>query len=365
MIGLSSTRNLLHILNKEEIELRFARKAGISILGRTLPLTLSILAPEGRNNYERGIMSKLVEGKVALVTGAAGGIGREHALMLASHGAKVVVNDLGGDRHGVGEDLSAAQKVVEEIKSFGGEAVVNGGNVADFQAAKEMIDQAVDTFGDLNIVINNAGILRDRMLFSLSEGDWDAIMSVHLKGTFGPSHHAAVYWRNQAKAGEETYGRIINTSSPSGIYGNIGQSNYGTAKAGIAAFTVITAMELAKYNVTVNALVPAALSRMTEDLVGMDGLTDEQKEAMSPRWQAVTATWLCSEEANNVTGRLFDIRGNQLGIAEGWTLGPSGTQPDDPTDLGPLMEELMSEATLNANMGGKPQGGNGRPENEI
>ncbi len=310
-------------------------------------------------------MSKLVEGKVAVVTGAAGGIGREHALMLASHGAKVVVNDLGGDVSGQGEDVTQAQKVVEEIQAMGGEAVVNGGNVANFTDAKGMIDQAIDTYGDLNILINNAGILRDRMLFSMSEDDWDAIMNVHLKGTFGPTHHAAVYWRNKAKAGEETYGRVINTSSPSGIYGNIGQSNYGAAKAGIAAFTVITAMELAKYNVTVNALVPAALSRMTAGLVGMDNLTDEQKEGMSPRWQAVTATWLCSEEANNVTGRLFDVRGSMIGISEGWTLGPSGTQPDDPQDLGPLMAELMSKATLNANMGGIPSGGTGRPENQI
>ena len=199
-------------------------------------------------------MAKLVEGKVALITGAAGGIGREHALMLASHGAKIVVNDLGGDMSGQGEDLTQAQKVVEEIQAMGGEAVVNGGNVASFTDAKAMIDQAIDTYGDLNILINNAGILRDRMLFSMSEDDWDSIMAVHLKGTFGPTHHAAVYWRNKAKAGEETYGRVINTSSPSGIYGNIGQSNYGAAKAGIAAFTVITAMELAKYNVTVNAV---------------------------------------------------------------------------------------------------------------
>ena len=190
-------------------------------------------------------------------------------------------------------------------------------------------------------------------------------MAVHLKGTFGPTHHAAVYWRNKAKAGEDTYGRVINTSSPSGIYGNIGQSNYGAAKAGIAAFTVITAMELAKYNVTVNALVPAALSRMTAGLVGMDNLSDEQKEAMSPRWQAVTAAWLCSEEAAKVTGRCFDVRGNQIGISEGWVLGPTGTQPEDPQDLGPLMTELMSKARLNANMGGHPSGGTGRPENEI
>ena len=203
------------------------------------------------------------------------------------------------------------------------------------------------------------------MLFSLTEDDWDAIMAVHLKGTFGPSHHAAVYWRNKAKAGEETYGRIINTASPSGIYGNIGQTNYGAAKAGIAAFTVISAMELAKYNVTCNALAPAALSRMTEDLMGGGALTDEQREAMSPRWISVITTWLCSPEAANVTGRVFDVRGSQLGIAEGWRLGPVATQPDDPADMGPVVAELMANAALNSDMGGQPRGGTGRPDNEI
>ena len=310
-------------------------------------------------------MSKLVEGKVALVTGAARGIGREHALMLASEGAKVVVNDLGGDAAGEGEDLTPAQSVVEEIKAMGGEAVVNGGNVADFNAAKEMIDQAVDTFGDINIVINNAGILRDRMIFSMTESDWDAIMAVHLKGTFGPTHHAAVYWRNKAKAGEDTYGRIINTASPSGIYGNVGQTNYGAAKAGIAAFTTIAAMELAKYNVTVNALAPAALSRMTENLMGGGELSEEMQEAMSPRWISVITTWLCSEEASGVTGRVFDVRGDQLGIAESWRLGPVATQPDDPKDLKGIVAGLMADAELNSDMGGQPRGGTGRPNKEI
>ncbi|MFV2039553.1 MAG: SDR family NAD(P)-dependent oxidoreductase [Acidimicrobiales bacterium] len=306
-------------------------------------------------------MAKLVEGKVALVTGAGRGIGREHALMLASHGAKVIVNDLGGDSSGAGEDTTPAQSVVAEIQAMGGEAAVNGGNVADFGAAKEMIDQAVDTFGDINIVINNAGILRDRMVFSLSESDWDSIMAVHLKGTFGPTHHAAVYWRNKAKAGEETYGRIINTSSPSGIYGNIGQTNYGAAKAGIAAFTVICSMELAKYNVTVNALAPAALSRMTEALMGgADNLTEDQREAMSPRWISLIATWLSSAEAAHVTGRIFDVRGDQLGIAEGWRLGPVATQPDDPQDLGPIVADLMANAAPNADMAGKPTGSGSR-----
>ncbi len=298
-------------------------------------------------------MSKLVEGKVAVVTGAGRGIGREHALLLASHGAKVVVNDLGGDATGAGADLTPAQQVVEEIEAMGGEAVVNGADVSDFKAAKDMIGQAIETFGDLHIVINNAGILRDRMVFSLSEEDWDAIMAVHLKGTFGPTHHAANYWRDQAKAGEPTSGRIINTTSPSGIYGNIGQSNYGAAKAGIAAVTIITAMELAKYNVTVNALAPAALSRMTESLVGFDSMTDEQKEAMSPRWISLIATWLCSDEASDVTGRVFDVKGDQLGIAEGWRLGPAATQPDDPTELGPIVRDLLAEAAPNADMSGR------------
>ena len=196
----------------------------------------------------------ILDGKVALVTGAGRGIGREHALMMASEGAKVVVNDLGGDAAGGGADATPAQEVVAEIEALGGEAVVNGGNVAKFDEAGAMIQQAIDTFGDINIVVNNAGILRDRMLFSMSEDDWDAVIAVHLKGTFGPSNHAAKYWREQAKAGNDVYGRIINTASPSGIYGNVGQTNYGAAKAGIAAFSIIAAQELVKYGVTVNCL---------------------------------------------------------------------------------------------------------------
>ena len=226
-------------------------------------------------------MKKLLEGKVALITGAGRGIGREHALMMAEHGASIVVNDLGGDIHGEGGDASPAQEVVAEIEEMGGKAVVNGGNVAKFDEAKAMIDLAIDTYGDIHIVVNNAGILRDRMLFSMTEEDWDAIMAVHLKGTFGPAHHASVHWRAKAKAGEEVYGRIINTASPSGIYGNVGQTNYGAAKAGIAAFSVIAAQELVKYGVTVNCLAPTAVSRLTIPLMGgEDNLTEEVKEAM-------------------------------------------------------------------------------------
>jgi len=310
-------------------------------------------------------MSKLLEGKVALVTGAGRGIGREHALMLAENGAAVVVNDLGGDEHGGGGDTTPAMDVVKEIEAMGGHAAVNGGNVADFDQAKAMIDQAIETFGDINIVINNAGILRDRMVFSITESDWDAVMAVHLKGTFGPSHHAAVYWRNRAKAGEEVYGRIINTSSPSGIYGNIGQTNYGAAKAGIAAFTVIAAQELGKYGVTVNALAPTAFTRMTAPLMGGADAPENLKDAISPRWIAVTATWLASPEAANVTGRIFDIRGENLGIAEGWHLGPVAKQTDEPSDLGPVMAELMSKARLNASMDGTDHEGPGFPSHEI
>jgi NAD(P)-dependent dehydrogenase (short-subunit alcohol dehydrogenase family) len=308
-------------------------------------------------------MGNLVEGRVAVVTGAGRGIGREHALMLAEHGAKVVVNDLGGATDGTGTDQSPAEEVVEEIKGMGGEAVVNGANVADFDEAKAMIQQAVETFGGLDILINNAGILRDRMVFSMSESDWDGVINVHLKGTFAPTHHAANYWRERAKAGEENDARVINTSSPSGIYGNIGQANYGAAKAGIAAFTTITAMELAKYGVTCNALAPAAYTRMTADLPGFSQMDEEAQEKLGPRWIANVATWLASPEASGVTGRIFDVAGQRVGIAEGWVLGPSGQQGEDAESVGAVVNEIMGQARLNSNMFGQPEGGVGRPNN--
>jgi len=306
-------------------------------------------------------MGNLVDGRVAVVTGAGRGIGREHALMLASHGAKVVVNDIGGATDGTGADASPAEEVVAEIKGMGGEAVVNGSNVADFEESKAMIQQAVDTFGGLDILINNAGILRDRMVFSMTESDWDGVINVHLKGTFAPTHHAANYWRERAKAGEENDARVINTSSPSGIYGNIGQANYGAAKAGIAAFTVITAMELAKYGVTCNALAPAAYTRMTADLPGFSQMDEEAQEKLGPRWIANVATWLASAEAAGVTGRVFDVAGQRVGISEGWVLGPSGQQGDDAESVGAVVNEIMGDARLNSNMFGIPEGGVGRP----
>ncbi len=204
-------------------------------------------------------MSKLCEGRIAIVTGAGRGIGREHALSLASHGAKVVVNDLGGNIDGTGGDQSPAEQVVQEIKGMGGEAVANGDSVSSWEGAQRLINTAIETFGDLHAVVNNAGILRDRMSTNMTEEEWDAVINVHLKGTFAPARWAAAYWREQAKAGKPVDGRIINTTSVSGIYGNPGQTNYGAAKAGIAAFTNIAALEMARYGVTVNAVAPVAL----------------------------------------------------------------------------------------------------------
>ena len=296
-------------------------------------------------------MSKLVEGRVAIVTGAGRGIGREHALSLARHGAKVVVNDLGGDLHGEGGDLSPAQQVVAEIEELGGEAVANGDNVADFAGAERMIRAAIDTFGDLHAVVNNAGILRDRVLANMTEEEWDAVINVHLKGTFAPARHAVAYWRERAKAGESVSGRIINTTSVSGIYGNPGQTNYGAAKAGIAAFTTIAALEVARYGVTVNAVAPVALTRMTEGL-GPAPETDEQRESRAPHWIAPVVTWLASEESAGVTGRVFEASGTMLAIAEGWHRGPSTDPIDDPTKIADAVRELDAKARRNAGMDG-------------
>jgi NAD(P)-dependent dehydrogenase (short-subunit alcohol dehydrogenase family) len=300
-------------------------------------------------------MTKLCEGRIAIVTGAGRGIGREHALSLAAHGAKVVVNDLGGNVDGSGGDLTPAEQVVQEIKGMGGEAVANGDSVSSWEGAQRLINTAIETFGDLHAVINNAGILRDRMLTNMTEEEWDAVINVHLKGTFAPSRWAAAYWREQAKAGKPVDGRIINTTSVSGIYGNPGQTNYGAAKAGIAAFTNIAALELARYGVTVNAVAPVALTRMTEGL-GPAPETDEEREMRSPRWIAPIATWLASAESKDITGRVFEVSGNVLAIAEGWVRGPRQAPIEDPATLGPVVRELVAKARLNSGMDGEPGG---------
>lgn len=297
-------------------------------------------------------MSSFCEDRVCIVTGAGRGIGREYALMLADHGAKVVVNDLGGAMDGTGADASPAQRVVDEIRAKGGQAVLNGGDVSDFGDAKHMIEQAVDEFGGLDVVVNNAGILRDRMLVNMTEEEWDAVIKVHLKGTFAPAHHAAAFWRAQSKAGQPVDARIINTSSVSGIYGNPGQTNYGAAKMGIAAFTIISALELGRYGITCNAIAPGALTRLTEGLSSAP-ISDEDRERRSPRWIAPIVTWLASRESRDVTGRVFEASGSILAVAESWHRGPSVEPVEDPTQLGPIVADLVKRARNNAGMNGR------------
>ena len=296
-------------------------------------------------------MAGLCEGRVAIVTGGGRGIGREYCLMLAAEGAKVVVNDLGGARDGGGADLGPADEVVNEIRAAGGEAVANGADVSDWEQSKAMIDQAVSTFGKLDVLINNAGILRDRMLVNMTEAEWDAVIKVHLKGTFAPAHHAAAYWRDLNKAtGEPVNARLINTSSVSGIYGNIGQTNYGAAKMGVGAFTIIASRELRRYGVTVNAIAPGALTRLTEDLGGP--VTDARRESGDPMWVAPIAVWLASEQSAEVSGRMFEASGNVLAIAEGWHRGPTAKPTKNPHEMGAIVAEMMKTARKNAGMNG-------------
>ena len=295
-------------------------------------------------------MARLCEGRVAIVTGAARGVGREHALGLARHGARVVVNDLGGAVDGTGTDKSPAQQVVEEIKAMGGEAVVNGDDVSSWNGAQNMIDQAVDTFGTLDVVVNNAGILRDRMLVNMTEDEWDSVIQVHLKGTFAPSRHAAAYWRQKSKdTGEKVNARIINTSSTSGLYGNVGQTNYGAAKAGIAAFTIIAARELGRIGVTVNSISPTAYTRMTDNL---REYTEEDIERRDPRWVSPTIVYLSSVEANDITGRVIQAGNGRVAVCEGWRRGAEIDQIEDAEAIGPLIREMISNVRKNSGMDG-------------
>src|SRR5258705_4601595 len=209
-----------------------------------------------------------LEGRVAIITGAGRGIGREHALLFAQEGAKVVINDLGGAIDGSGDDRSPADKVVDEIKAMGGEAISNADNVADWEGGRRLVQSAIDAFGDLHVLVNNAGILRDRVLVNMTEEEWDAVIHVHLKGHFVPTRHAAAYWREQTKAGKEVKASIISTSSTSGLLGNPGQANYGAAKSGIATFSYIASLELGRYGVRSNAIAPAARTRLTEQTPG-------------------------------------------------------------------------------------------------
>jgi NAD(P)-dependent dehydrogenase (short-subunit alcohol dehydrogenase family) len=295
-------------------------------------------------------MSGICEGRVAIVTGAGRGIGRGHALELARQGAHVVVNDLGGSMSGEGSDKGPAQAVVEEIEAAGGVAVANTDDVADFEGARRLVEQAVEVFGRLDVLVNNAGILRDRMLFNMSEAEWDAVIRVHLKGTFAPSRWAAEHWRNRAKAGETNDARIINTSSTSGLFANPGQSNYGAAKSGIASMSIIAAKELGKHGVTVNAIAPGARTRMTENLMGAQARPQPAEGEWDPRAPdniAPLVAWLASPESAGITGQVFLVGGGRINIAEGWRRGPGVDNGArwDPADLGKVVPDLVSQSS--------------------
>jgi NAD(P)-dependent dehydrogenase (short-subunit alcohol dehydrogenase family) len=261
----------------------------------------------------------LFDGKIAIVTGAGRGIGREEALMLASEGAAVVVNDLGGAPSGEGSDQRPAQQVVDEITDTGGRAAANYDDCSDWAGAEALVNQAVDTFGHLDVLINNAGILRDKMSFNMTEEEWDAVIKVHLKGHFAPSHFAALYWRKKNKdSGEPVNAKIVNTSSESGLYGNAGQANYAAAKAGIASLTIVMARELMRTGVRVNAIAPVALTRLTENLVAGGELSEETQTAMHPSNPAAGACWLASDLSDGISGHVLKIQGGYAQMLGGW-----------------------------------------------
>lgn len=290
----------------------------------------------------------LLDGRVVIVTGAGGGIGRAHALAFAAEGARVVVNDIGvgldGSPAGGG---SAAQNVVEEIVAAGGEAIANGSNVADWEQAEQLIQAAVDGFGGLDVLVNNAGIVRDRMLANTSEEEFDAVIAVHLKGHFATMRHAAAYWRAQVKAGNSVDARIINTTSGAGLQGSVGQANYSAAKAGISALTLVASAELGRYGVSVNAIAPAARTRMTETVFADMMATQEADfDAMAPENVSPLVVWLGSAQSRDVTGQVFEVEGGLIRVAEGWAHGPQVNKGArwDPAELGPVVTDLLAKA---------------------
>jgi NAD(P)-dependent dehydrogenase (short-subunit alcohol dehydrogenase family) len=298
-----------------------------------------------------GVVSGLVEGRVVIVTGAGGGIGRAHALAFAAEGARVVVNDIGVGLDGSpASGGSAAQGVVDEITTAGGEAVANGSNVADWNEAAALVQTAIDTFGGLDVLVNNAGIVRDRMMANTSEEEFDAVIAVHLKGHFATMRHAASYWRGLSKDGKapkDIDARIINTSSGAGLQGSVGQGNYSAAKAGIAAMTLVASAEMGRYGVTVNAIAPSARTRMTETVFAeMMGTQDDDFDAMAPENISPLVVWLGSAESRDVTGKVFEVEGGKIRVAQGWAHGPQIDKGArwDPAELGPVVADLLAKS---------------------
>lgn len=296
-------------------------------------------------------MGQLCEGRVVIVTGGGRGLGREHAIEFAKQGALLVVNDLGSEPDGTGSSLGPAGEVVDAVRAAGGQAIANGDDVADWEGAERLIQAALDEYGRLDVLVNNAGILRDRMLANMSIDEWDAVIQVHLRGHFCPTRHAAAYWRDQSKAGEPVDARLINTTSGAGLMGSVGQSNYVAAKAGIAALTINAAAELARYGVTANAIAPSARTRLTEGVFSdMMARPDQGFDSMAPENVSPLIVWLGSNESRHVTGRVFEVEGGAISVAEGWQHGPSVDCQArwDPAEVGAAVGEILSKAAAPA-----------------
>jgi NAD(P)-dependent dehydrogenase (short-subunit alcohol dehydrogenase family) len=299
-------------------------------------------------------MSGCCEGRIAIVTGAGQGIGRGHALELARQGASVVVNDLGVSLHGEAHHSPSAEEVVAEIVAAGGHAVSDVNDASDAAGAQRMVDNARQSFGGLDIVVNNAGVLRDTVLVNMSPDDWDTVLRVHLGSTFAVTKAAATWWRERSKAGEPVDGRVINTTSGAGLYGNVGQTNYAAAKAGIVGFTLAASLELSRYGVTVNAVAPGGRTRMTEQVFAgaMGDVEDGAFDAFDPGNVAPLVTWLASAEAADVTGQVIEAWGGRIAVVEGWHPGPTVEiqRRWDPAELGPVVHDLLAQTTPRASM---------------
>ena len=292
-------------------------------------------------------MPGICDGRIVIVTGAARGIGREHALAFAREGARVVVNDLGVARDGTGADQGPADLVVDEIEAGGGEAVANTDDIADWDGARRLVHTAIDAFGGLDVLVNNAGFLRDRMVFTTGEDEWDAVIRVHLKGHFATTRHATEWWRSQAKAGADVDARIVNTSSGAGLMGSVGQGAYAAAKAGIAALTLVEAAEMARYGVTANAIAPAARTRMTEEVFGdRMAAPDAGFDPNDPANISPLVVWLGSADSREVTGRVFEVEGGMISVADGWQHGPRADRGArwEPAAVGAAVRDLLAKA---------------------